>query len=1499
MSSDEGTPSKSQIETNTHASGRARRQKSARYNKRQAALEKLQRSKLTGSRANPDEEQIDDLYETVDEEEYSRRVEERLEDDWIEDDGTGDYIDDGREIFDDETAENRAHNRREQQKKQAVDAEKAARKAAKKKTISKMVKSGDIQKMLSAAKRTHTTTKKEAFKKDDMLDDIMGELGGSDDVTEEPKTYTHHRKPVARKQTPSTSSQWRKPQLKKRVSTSSVKQNRPQQVKMSPAKPPPPLNRKPIEEPVEINDEFETEMMEMPDDFDSVEPMEHNSPPEKKIKLEAEQPAASESHHPDFDDDDFADIDFDDDILESDAPVPKKEIKIEPKQPKQEWDGELKFQNVQQQTNNIPVQHGKLPVKTENGEQVLKFFWLDAYEDQYKQPGCVYLFGKVHCDKSDRYLSCTVVVKNIDRMLYLLPKEKGDGERYEMSEVYQEVNEDIESKYGLKVSSRDDFTYKTKMPEMRNVFAANDVPRDKTQYLQISYPAKYGRFHENVRGKTFSHVFGNNSSALELLLLERKIRGPSWLTITKFVSKAHSGSFMSHSKFEVEVNSPKSVTVDTKLTSVPPLSVLTINLVTVPNHNTNQNEIVGIAGLIHNAFPVDKPAPKPAFNSTFFALTKPKNCLIPFDFKDEAKKKNYDVTISMNEKDLLKFFLAKLAQIDPDVIMGHDLVDFTLDVLLTRMSKHNVDNWSRLGRLKRKFMPKLKGFTKMVDRLVTSGRVLCDLKMSAKELIRCRSYDLTTLAQHVLNQGRMELKPELVPSMYKNLNSLIQLVDHTLVDAKLALDLTCELQALPLALQITSIAGNVLSRTLMGGRAERNEFLLLHAFHELSYIAPEKIFKKKETKQDTAKAGNAGKPKKKAAYEGGLVLAPKKGFYDKYILLLDFNSLYPSIIQEYNICFTTLETNPPEGHPEDELYIPEVPEQGLDAGVLPTEIRKLVERRRAVKQMMKGQISKEQYTQYDIRQKALKLTANSMYGCLGFQNSRFYAKPLAALVTRRGREILMNTKELAQKMGLEVIYGDTDSIMINTNSTDMDNAFRLGNQVKAEVNKLYRLLEIDIDGVYKSLLLLKKKKYAALSVQKSPNGTYETKKELKGLDIVRRDWCDLAKDAGNFAVDQILSNQQRETIVEKIHEMLNEVGTKVKEGTFSLDKYVIRKELTRDPEMYPGKDNLPHVRVAMRANKVTGQRKMRSGDVVAYVICQDGTENTATQRSYTLEELNNQDNLKVDCEYYLANQVHPVVSRLCDPIQETDPAMIAQCLGLDASGFKQRMRRELGEDDEDDHVTFQTEEERYSGCHGFVYRHHGDIGAGGDGNVQEFEFSKGLFVDLEPSWQCTLAQPCGEKLLSDCLVQIMNQLTMAIRKDINKYYQGWTVCDDPACGHRTRSAPNLHDNRGLVCTVCYGGILKSEYSYRDLYQQLCFYKLQFDVDYALRKYKKNNINSNANVKVQKYKLQYRKLTDVVDTFLQMNGYNNVSLASLFSWMSVNRSGKVIKTERVN
>ena len=106
-----------------------------------------------------------------------------------------------------------------------------------------------------------------------------------------------------------------------------------------------------------------------------------------------------------------------------------------------------------------------------------------------------------------------------------------------------------------------------------------------------------------------------------------------------------------------------------------------------------------------------------------------------------------------------------------------------------------------------------------------------------------------------------------------------------------------------------------MSRTLMGGRSERNEYLLLHAFTEKNFIVPDKHYGKKpiqpldELGMDDAEIAQGQKKKgskKKPSYTGGLVLEPRKGFYDKMILLMDFNSLYPSIIQEYNICFTTI-----------------------------------------------------------------------------------------------------------------------------------------------------------------------------------------------------------------------------------------------------------------------------------------------------------------------------------------------------------------------------------------------------------------------------------------------------------------------------------------------------------------------------------------------------------------------------------------------------------------
>lgn len=157
------------------------------------------------------------------------------------------------------------------------------------------------------------------------------------------------------------------------------------------------------------------------------------------------------------------------------------------------------------------------------------------------------------------------------------------------------------------------------------------------------------------------------------------------------------------------------------------------------------------------------------------------------------------------------------------------------------------------------------------------------------------------------------------------------------------------LSVIPLTKQLTNIAGNLWFRSLQNARAERNEMLLLHEFKKKKFILPDKkTLTAKDLKRslfggedngdepEVAAPGKKGPKRKKAQYAGGLVIEPKAGFYDSIILLLDFNSLYPSIIQEYNLCFTTVNRRPTKNFNGTEITndytIKKAVKSGEDAG---------------------------------------------------------------------------------------------------------------------------------------------------------------------------------------------------------------------------------------------------------------------------------------------------------------------------------------------------------------------------------------------------------------------------------------------------------------------------------------------------------------------------------------------------------------------------------------
>tara|TARA_R110002060_G_scaffold16928_3_gene23523 strand:- start:1628 stop:2161 length:534 start_codon:yes stop_codon:yes gene_type:complete len=137
---------------------------------------------------------------------------------------------------------------------------------------------------------------------------------------------------------------------------------------------------------------------------------------------------------------------------------------------------------------------------------------------------------------------------------------------------------------------------------------------------------------------------------------------------------------------------------------------------------------------------------------------------------------------------------------------------------------------------------------------------------------------------------------------------LMHYITHCEADTFFIAALALKVQLLPLTKVLTNLAGNSWARTLTGTRAERNEYILLHEFHRNKYICPDKAaFKGKQQVEEENADEDGADVKKKDKYKGGLVFEPEKGLYDKFVLVMDFNSLYPSIIQEFNICFTTVD----------------------------------------------------------------------------------------------------------------------------------------------------------------------------------------------------------------------------------------------------------------------------------------------------------------------------------------------------------------------------------------------------------------------------------------------------------------------------------------------------------------------------------------------------------------------------------------------------------------
>jgi len=267
-----------------------------------------------------------------------------------------------------------------------------------------------------------------------------------------------------------------------------------------------------------------------------------------------------------------------------------------------------------------------------------------------------------------------------------------------------------------------------------------------------------------------------------------------------------------------------------------------------------------------------------------------------------------------------------------------------------------------------------------------------------------------------------------------------------------------------------------------------------------------------------------------------------------------------------------------------------------------------------------------------------------------------------------GRQALESTINIVKhELVLDVVYGDTDSVFVNSKTKDFAAAMQVAEQIKRSVNKKYKRLEIEIDGVFGKLLLLKKKKYAGLKVI-DKNGKKEYEPEIKGLDIVRRDWCSFAKKLGEDILNAVLFGPEPEAILNEVHQRLTDAGKAMDESKVPTQNYAITKALTKAPQDYPDAKHQPHVQVALRM--MSRGKAVRSGQDIEYVICDVECEGSSfAERARHPQEFEIDPTLRVDVAWYKSQQVHPLITRLLGPIDGTDPARQAECLGMDGTRF--------------------------------------------------------------------------------------------------------------------------------------------------------------------------------------------------------------------------------------
>lgn len=531
---------------------------------------------------------------------------------------------------------------------------------------------------------------------------------------------------------------------------------------------------------------------------------------------------------------------------------------------------------------------------------------------------------------------------------------------------------------------------------------------------------------------------------------------------------------------------------------------------------------------------------------------------------------NHDyVTYITSEKELLKEFIKNIKKLDPDIIIGWHVIGFDLLFLERRCEYHNIT--FNIGR--NSSVPYIKQTNNKGWICNIEGRIIIDGPPTLRgAFYSFESYKLENVAQAVLGIGKDissgDGKVDEIERRF--IEDKPALAYYNLLDCTLVTDIFKKLKLIDLIFVRAITCGLTMDR--IGMSVAAFDYFMLPMIHRKGLVAPD---------LDDIIHNDIG--------SGGLVFTEEPGFYDS-VVVLDFKSLYPSIIRTFFIDPLSRLRSDIDG-----ITTPIGINFSKTEHVLPNFIKELMEKREEAKNSRDEHLSQ-----------AIKILMNSFYGVMGTGGCRFYHPDLSKAITESGQWILTKTKEFIEDLGYRVIYGDTDSLFVQLKPKERENFSHYAMAIVEQANSFLKdlllqnfhvesKLELEYEKHFSRFFLPglrgslegAKKRYVGLLTEKEGD-----RLKFTGMEFVRSDWTELAKDFQFNLFERIFHNIEVESYIKGVVKDL-------KNGLLD-NKLVYKKRLTKPAKEYI-KNIPPQVKAALKEDpkgEISGR--------VEYVITLEG-----------------------------------------------------------------------------------------------------------------------------------------------------------------------------------------------------------------------------------------------------------------------------------------------------